>query len=135
MYALTVLQNNKQVLQNCCNHFTPLYFTASLHSTSSSSISLVRKQGSFGVRTRGRFLTSLLSYPGPYFNLTPSNALPLVAWRPSGTALARILASPQYAISRITGRRDGQAGSMCGCSSLNAQCNHTHGSKGRLHRN
>ena len=40
---------------------------------------------------------SLLSYPGPYFNLTPSNALPLVAWRPSGTALARILASPQYA--------------------------------------
>ena len=44
---------------------------------------------------------SLLSYPGPYFNLTPSNALPLVAWRPSGTALARILASPQYVLSRI----------------------------------
>ena len=47
---LIVSQNNKQALQNCCNHFTPLYFAASLHSTSNSSMSLVRKQVSFRVQ-------------------------------------------------------------------------------------
>ena len=49
---LIVSQNNKQALQNCCNHFTALYFAASLHSTSNSSISLVRKLVSFRVQKR-----------------------------------------------------------------------------------
>ena len=40
------------MLQNCCNHFTPLYFAASLHSTSNSSMSLVRKLVSFRVQKK-----------------------------------------------------------------------------------
>ena len=56
---------------------------------------------------KGRLNACLFLYPEPGPKI-PFFSSPQRTGRPSGTALARILASPQYVISCITGRRETQ---------------------------
>ena len=57
---------------------------------------------------KGRFSDLPFLVPAAGAEPIPFFSSPQRTGRPSGTALARILASPQYVISCITGRRDGQ---------------------------
>ena len=64
-----------------------------------------------GLGTRkGRFSDLPFLVPAAGAEPVPFFSSPQRTGRPSGTALARILASPQYVISRVRGGRDGWTG-------------------------